>query len=304
MPHEPAPSQANELEVGTVRMPRSDVLTTRDHARDGAGLTYVYPVLSRRARGLSVGINLSINNACNWRCIYCQVPNLVRGGAPRVDLAHLERELRGFLTAVLHGDFLTRRLPAGMRRLNDVALSGNGEPTSAREFDAVVEVIGRVRRDLGVDPGVKTVLLTNGSLMLRQAVQTGVAALAQLNGEVWFKLDRATPDEMRAVNGTRASLVRVRKNLELAARLCRTWIQTCVFTLDGDLPSAVGVDAYLSFLAELRARGVSLAGIHLYGLARPSLQPEASRLGQVPEAWLHDLAARVRALGYTVQISP
>jgi wyosine [tRNA(Phe)-imidazoG37] synthetase (radical SAM superfamily) len=54
-------------------------LTVADHDRGSAGLTYVYPVVSRRAGGVSVGINLNVNNACNWRCIYCQVPGLTRG---------------------------------------------------------------------------------------------------------------------------------------------------------------------------------------------------------------------------------
>ncbi len=67
------------------RAPRK-ALSTTDHSRDGAGLSYVYPVVSRRAGGVSVGINLNTNNACNWRCIYCQVPDLVRGAAPPVDL--------------------------------------------------------------------------------------------------------------------------------------------------------------------------------------------------------------------------
>ena len=69
-------------------------LTTFDHDRDKAGLRYVYPVVSRRACGVSIGINLNTDNACNWRCVYCQVPGLVRGAAPTVELARLEEELR------------------------------------------------------------------------------------------------------------------------------------------------------------------------------------------------------------------
>ncbi len=57
-------------------------LSPGNHDRDVAGLTYVYPVVSRRAGGVSVGINLSPDNACNWQCVYCQVPDLVRGKAP------------------------------------------------------------------------------------------------------------------------------------------------------------------------------------------------------------------------------
>ena len=62
------------------------MLTIEDHRRDSAGMRYVYPVVSRRAGGVSVGINLNVNNACNWACVYCQVDNLTRGGPPPIDL--------------------------------------------------------------------------------------------------------------------------------------------------------------------------------------------------------------------------
>ena len=81
-------------------------LSVTDHDRGSAALRYVYPVVSRRAGGVSVGINLNPDNACNWRCIYCQVPDLTRGSAPPLDLALLENELRGFLDELLHGNFM------------------------------------------------------------------------------------------------------------------------------------------------------------------------------------------------------
>ena len=62
-------------------------LTTTNHSRDVAGLTYVYPVISRRAGGLSIGINFNTKNASNWRCVYCQVPGLVKGIAQQINLA-------------------------------------------------------------------------------------------------------------------------------------------------------------------------------------------------------------------------
>ena len=51
--------------------PDSDAL--QDHPRTHAGNRYVYPVISRRAGGLSIGINLSADKLCNFHCIYCQV---------------------------------------------------------------------------------------------------------------------------------------------------------------------------------------------------------------------------------------
>ena len=106
------------------------MLTIKDHSRDSAGMKYVYPVISRRAGGVSVGINLNVNNACNWACVYCQVPNLTRGGPPPVDLDQLENELRQFLRDVTTGDFLIKHVEPEVRQLMDLAFSGNGEPTS------------------------------------------------------------------------------------------------------------------------------------------------------------------------------
>lgn len=279
-------------------------LSTADHDRAAAGLRYVYPVVSRRAGGVSIGVNLNVNNACNWRCIYCQVPQLTRGAPPPVDLPQLRRELSAFLHDVLHGEFMRAQVAPEARRLNDIAVSGNGEPTSAREFEAVIDLIGEVRRHVGVPAPVKTVLITNGSLMQRATVQAGVRKLATLNGEVWFKLDRATDAGMRKINNTRSTTARVQQNLAIAARWCPTWIQTCLFALDGKGPTEAQRRAYIALIRESLAGGVALKGVLLYGLARKSLQPEAPRLTALPSAELEALAREVRALGLKVKVTP
>jgi hypothetical protein len=219
-------------------------------------------------------------------------------------VALLEGELRGFLAEVLTGDYLATHVPADVRRLNDLALSGDGEPTGAREFEQVVAAIARVRRDLGVPPSVKTVLITNGSLVQRAEVQAGLSALAAISGEVWFKVDRATEAGIRAVNDVPTTPDVVRRNLVTAARLCPTWVQTCVFALDGAPPADAELDAYVELLRETLAAGAPLRGVFLYGVARPSMQPEASRLSNVPDPWLRALAQRVEVLGLPVRITP
>jgi len=276
----------------------NDALTTTDHSRNSAGLRYVYPVVSRRAGGVSIGINLNINNACNWRCIYCQVPDLKLGAAPAVDLALLEEELRGFLHEVQDRDFM-RRVPPEMRRLNDIALSGNGEPTSAAEFAGVVELIGRLK-----PAGLKLVLITNGSLLQREYVQRGLRRMAQLDGEVWFKLDRASEAGMAQINDTRTTLQALRDNLAMAIACCpNTWLQTCWFALDGRPPSQQDEEDYLSFLKGAMHAGIRPRGVLLYGLARPSLQPEAPRLSVLSAESMEGFAQRIRALGLTVRVS-
>ena len=278
-------------------------LSVTDHDRGSAALRYVYPVVSRRAGGVSVGINLNPNNACNWRCIYCQVPDLVRGSAPPVDLVVLENELRDFLNELLCGNFLQRRIPEGARRINDIALSGNGEPTSATEFVGVIELIGRVRREVGVPEAVKTILITNGSLLYRNGVQQGLRAMAQLNGEVWFKLDRASEAGMQLVNDTNTSMGKVRDNLMTAIALCPTWLQTCWFALGGEPPGQQDEDDYLEFISALLRDGNRPQGVLLYGLARPSWQPEAPRLSALSKESLQAFADRIRSLGVEVKIS-
>ena len=280
-------------------------LSTTDHDRDSAGMTYVYPVVSRRAGGVSVGVNLNPNNACNWRCIYCQVPGLTRGGPPAIDLAMLGKELRQMLMEIVQGDFMTQHVPEGMRRLNDVALSGNGEPTSAPEFADVVDMIGRQLAEFGlIGEGVKLVLITNGSLAHRPHVQTGIKEMATLNGEVWFKFDRATKAGMAQVNGTEMAPERHFQRLRQVARLCPTWLQTCMFAVDGAPPDDAEVGAYLAMLARAKAENLPLQGVLLYGLARASMQPEAKHLSPLSETWLRELADRIEAQGLRVRLAP
>lgn len=280
------------------------ILSVANHDRDSAALRYVYPVVSRRAGGVSVGINLNTNNACNWRCIYCQVPGLSRGAAPATDLAVLETELRDFLDELLHGDFMRSRVPDGARRINDIALSGNGEPTSSAEFARVIELVARVRREVALPESVKTVLITNGSLLYRSQVRQGLRDIAKLNGEVWFKLDRASVAGMQRINDIRMSVGKVRDNLIAAIACCPTWLQTCWFTLDGEAPSHQDEDDYLEFLAALLRDGHKPQGVLLYSLARPSLQAEAPRLSALSAEQLQVFADRIGKLGLPVKVSP
>lgn len=271
------------------------------HSRDNAGMTYVYPVVSRRAGGVSIGINLNPNNACNWRCVYCQVPELTRGGPPPIDLEQLRSELNALLGDVCRGDFMERRVAPESRKLVDVAFSGNGEPTSAAEFPEAVSCVVDVIRQFGLKGQLPLRLITNGSLIDKPRVQEGLRRLAAAGGEVWFKLDGMTDEAFHRINGTQATPEAAIKRLRACAALCPTWVQSCFFMLDGAAPSAEELDAYVDGLA--REVGC-LRGVHLYGLARPSLQPEAPRLGRLPKEWLEDLAGRLKEKGLTVTVSP
>lgn len=272
-----------------------------DHSRDIVGLTYVYPVVSRRAGGVSVGINLNPNSACNWRCVYCQVPELKRGSAPKIDLTRLEKELSNFLQEIIYGSFMQEQVEPDARRITDVALSGNGEPTSAKEFKQVIDVIGRVKLKFDSLKDLKVVLITNGSLIDRENVQAGLRRLAEINGEIWFKLDSVIRERRQQVNNTRMSSRQVYRNLKLSALLCPTWIQTCVFKIDGNPPTREEIKAYLGFVEKLLQEGVLIQGVLLYGLARSSMQPESPRLTKVTRKWIESFGKEINSLGLTVK---
>lgn len=286
-------------------VPRKTVrLSVQNHDRDVVGLTYVYPVISRRAGGVSLGINLNPNNACNWRCIYCQVPNLSRGAAPDTDIELLQSELRGVLDDIVHGDFFETQVPPDARRLSDVAFSGNGEPTSAKAFGQSVDAVVEVLTEFGVIGKLKIVVITNGSFVHRLSVQSALRRLAASNGEIWLKVDSATAAGIERINSVRWSPERAMKAVMTAAPLCATWLQTCMFALDGKAPEKGELNAYLDFVAALQQQRTPFKGVLLYGLARESYQPEAARLSALPAEWLDDFAARIRTLGVDVKVSP
>ncbi len=283
-------------------MPLTDeLLGVEEHSRDSAGMTYVYPVISRRAGGVSVGINLNPNNACNWQCVYCQVPGLTRGGPLPIDLGLLGDELDRFLADATAGSFMQQRVPETARHLVDAAFSGNGEPTSANEFPDAVDVVVGILRKRPVTAGLRLRLITNGSLIGRRYVQEGLNKMGRANGEVWFKMDSATTTGIFAVNNVRASPEAALRRLRVSAALCPTWIQSCFFMRAGRPPSRLELDAYIKAVGSVAD---VVAGVHLYGLARQPMQPGAAGLGRLAPAWFDELARQLESQGLNVTVSP
>jgi wyosine [tRNA(Phe)-imidazoG37] synthetase (radical SAM superfamily) len=282
----------------------SKTLTITDHSRDVAGLKYVYPVLSRRAGGLSIGINFNINNACNWRCIYCQVPDLKIGSAPDLNFQLLEDELKFFLGDVQNGSFYQRfQVDEGNQVIKDIAISGNGEPTSLKEFDKAVALIGKVATEAGILPQINFVLITNGSLVHRSEVQNGLKILKEFGGEVWFKLDSATEEGRASINNAGQSLKTSMENLLISAKLCPTKLQTCLVDYDERGLSTRERSAYLDLLRDIKTKGCDLMGVMLYTIARPSLQSESYRLEKLQQETLNQFAEEIRLLDFEVTVS-
>ena len=60
-------------ESGHVVLPPNLLKLIAAHPRSFQENRYVYPVLSRRSKGISIGVNLNLDKVCNFDCVYCQV---------------------------------------------------------------------------------------------------------------------------------------------------------------------------------------------------------------------------------------
>ena len=253
-------------------------------------MTYVYAVVSRRAGGISIGVNLNPNNACNWRCIYCQVPELTRGAPPAVDLPRLGRELRSMLELIA-----ARPAASQSSQVEDIAFSGNGEPTLSPMFAPAVEVVSNVWRDMQRSGRIKIRLITNGSRVLHPDVQEGLRCIAAAQGEAWFKVDGGSREAILRTNDVELSPHGVSRRLAICAELVPTWVQTCVFSIDGVIPDEVWLRDYLAILDA--AGPARLKGVLLYGLARQSMQLEANRLSRLSLSQIEEIASAIRKAG-------
>ena len=275
-------------------------LSIHDHSRELSGLKYIYSVISRRAGGLSIGVNLNVNNACNWQCIYCEIPNLTRGSPPPIELDVLEDELRFFLHEIIHGDYMEKNVAIEDRHLKDIAFSGNGEPTSAEEFPQVILIVKKILEEFNLLHKIKIRLITNGSLMHKESVLEGIQVLAKMNGEVWFKVDAALEESTKVINQVNIKPQQAIDRLKRCSEICPTFVQTCIFTIDNKEPNNKEIDAYIKLLDSAKK---SIKGVHLYGIARPSMQPEAYRLGRVNINVLENIADQLHNNGIESTVS-
>jgi len=275
-------------------------LSIHDHSRELSGLKYIYSVISRRAGGLSIGINLNVNNACNWQCIYCEIPNLTRGSPPPIELDVLENELRLFLHDIIHGDYMQKNVAIEDRHLKDIAFSGNGEPTSAAEFPQVILIVKKILQEFDLLHKIKIRLITNGSLMHEASVLKSIEMLEEINGEVWFKVDAATEETIKTVNQVNLKPNQILERLLNTANICPTFVQTCIFMINGKSPDDKDIDAYIELINKAKK---IIKGVHLYGLARPSLQPRAGDLGRISEDELKNIAKKLIGLNIPTTVS-
>jgi wyosine [tRNA(Phe)-imidazoG37] synthetase (radical SAM superfamily) len=188
------------------------------------------------------------------------------------------------------------------RVIKDIAIAGNGEPTSLKNFDVAVNLIGEIANEFGIFPQSHFVLITNGSLIHRQSVQKGLKILNEYDGEIWFKMDSATPEGRAKFNHSAQSNESVLKNLQIASELCPTKIQICLVDYRQQGLAQTEKAGFIDFLKQVRSQ-TTIENMTLYTLARPSQQPEAIDLHVMPLDVMADLADDIRLLGFHVVVT-
>ena len=242
---------------------------------------YVYPVLSRRSGGISIGINLNPDKICNFDCVYCQVDRTVPPVLRKVDEDRIIRELGALLDDTLSGRLFQhpafRDIPDHLKRINDIAFSGDGEPTTYPRFREIVKKTADVKRSFDL-PEVKITAITNCTRFHVPAVLDAFEVMHGNNGEIWAKLEAGTAGYYHLVERTRISFERIVDNLKLAARRWPLVIQSLFMRIHGQPPSHEEILAFCSVLSDVLEQGGRLKNIQIYTVARKPAEPYVTAL--------------------------
>ena len=272
-----------------------DVPIVQDHKRSWRDNHYVYPVISRRAGGLSIGINLNPDKACTFDCIYCEVNRRIAPPQRKVELPRLTDELNTMLDLVVSGEIwqdpYLSAVPTELRRLNDIAFSGDGEPTAFRNFDLAVEIVADARAAHGLE-SAKIVVISNATCFHTDTFRRAIPLLQETNGEVWAKLDAGTAEHFRMINKSQADFEVVLQNIEWLAVMMPITIQTMFLRIAGETPSQAEIDAYIGRLRKILEVGGQIQQIQAYTVARPPADAIATALS---DAELDCIVARIQS---------
>ena len=257
---------------------------------------YVYAVLSRRAGGVSIGVNLNPDKVCNFDCIYCQVDRRLPGNERRVDLQILERELKDILGKAKSGALFTQAPFSGVEKefqnVTDIAFSGDGEPTTCPQFGAAVELAIAAKKEAGL-PDLKLLLITNATMFHRAKVKRVLSRLDENQGEIWAKLDAGTDLYYHRVDVTTIPFRRILDNLLEVALRRPIVIQSLFMRIHGSLPDAAEIEAYCSRLRNIVRGGGKIKLVQIHTIARAPAQAYVTALS---DREVDAIAAQVRQI--------
>ena len=224
----------------------------------------VYPVYSRRSRGLSVGINLfPQKRICLFDCPYCEIFDFYDEGqnanrGTDFDLDNLKEDLISALARAKK-----EHIP-----VKDICFSGSGEPTLSPHFSEALETAARIRDEFV--PDAELVLITNASGLLQKNIFHLLKEKALEGLRVWLKIDAATEEWFRKMNQPRGiDFQNLQARIRDFAAEAPFISQTMICKVEGSVPSQEEERAWIKLICDLAQKG-KLRSVQIYGKARPS----------------------------------
>jgi wyosine [tRNA(Phe)-imidazoG37] synthetase (radical SAM superfamily) len=255
---------------------------------------FVYTVVSARARGLAIGINMNPDKLCNFDCVYCEVNRELPASEWKLNVAVMEEELDKTLFLVRSGKIREhaayRGLSDELLQLRHVALSGDGEPTLCPNFAEAVQVVVHVRAR-SPHAFFKLALITNGTGLDLRQVQESLQYFTP-DDEIWIKLDAGTQDHMNRVNRSEVPLEKVLSNILLVGRQRPVVIQSLFPMAFGQEPPPQEIDEYILRLADLKNAGAHISLVQIYSATRPIAHPDC---GHMPLKKLSRISQLIKA---------
>lgn len=244
--------------------------TAFGYRRGASENRFVSPVISQRAGGLTLEINL---NPVNHPTYADSNGQLLRPGAEsewRMDLAimldELDQALMAIHTGRLRQEPWCRNLPPELLQLRHIAFSGDREPTMAPTFFAAIKALVHVRA-AGRFPLFKLMLSTDASRLDHPEVQLGLKWFSRAD-EIWVKLAGGTQYYLDQVNCLKVPIETILKNILLVARKRPVVIQSMFPEIKGEEPALEEIMYYVQRLGKLQEQGAQIALVQIYSASR------------------------------------
>jgi len=266
-----------------------------DHSRLWEHNKWVYPVISRRAGGISIGVNLNPDKSCSFRCAYCQVDRTVPGPKYALDLHALEQEIVVMIEEYKRTGLATfanfKDVPEERRLIQDICLSGDGESTLVKEFPDVCAMMRRVQ-DKYPQFDIRLTLITNATHLQADGVTKGLAELTSKRGEIWAKLDAGSEEWLHVIDQTKVPLETIQSNLEETVKKFPMKIQTMLCNIGDRHPDETELALYMDRVERVyKANPANFRGVQLYGVVRHTALPNVTPL---PKEFLESVATKIR----------
>ncbi len=246
------------------------------------------PVNSRRL-GISLGINLLpiYRKYCNFDCAYCECGLNKEESGEKIVLPS-RREVSEKLKEVLRTKYEKNE------RIDGITFAGNGEPTMHPEFNQIIDDVILLRDQYYKDTAIT--VLSNSTMLHKRKV---VEALNRVDQKI-LKLDSGILKTIQLINRPVGSFDLKKMQRQLKNFSGKLIIQTMFMKgfIEGqpvNNTTEVELTAWEAAISEIKPDKVMI-----YSIDRNT---PFDTLEKIPVSKLQWIAARIKKLGFPVQVS-